>query len=160
MWKILLLKNFLNTIIEKTVNHKSNKLSLWIYKIFYFRRSLIMHKKIYWRRAKDFSTKKFDDPNLIIGTCRVCWSRGRGRRSNRRRNSRYASGSAVIVFDSSGHDRWLLLFIPIHVYFPGHEFTARAVIEPAGPDSFHCPRKTFRFAISPRLTAELSFEAV
>lgn len=33
--------------------------------------------------------------------------------------------------------------------FPGHGFTARAVIELAGPDSFHCPRKTFRFAISP-----------
>ena len=97
--------------------------------------------------------------NLIIETCRqrICWLRRKGR-SNRRRNSRYASRSAMIVFDFS--DRSLLLFIPIHVYFPGHEFTARAVIEPAGPESFHCPRKTFRFAISPCLTAELSFEAV
>jgi len=102
--------------------------------------------------------KNSTNSNLIIETCRqrIRWSRRNGRR-----NSRYAaSGSAVIVFDFSGHDRSLLLFIPIHVYFPGHEFTARAVIEPAGPESFHCPRKTFRFAISPCLTAELSFETV
>jgi len=42
--------------------------------------------------------------------------------------------------------------IPIHVNSPGHGFTAAAVIEPT-PAAFHCPRKTFRFAISPRLTA-------
>jgi len=116
----------------------------------------IKHKKIYWWRAKDFSAKKSDDPNLIIETCqrRVGWSRGEEEEGIRdtRPDPPWLS--------SSSHDRSLLLFIPIHVYFPGHEFTARAVIEPAGPDSFHCPRKTFRFAISPRLTAELSFEAV
>lgn len=52
---------------------------------------------------------------------------------------------------------WALLSFPIHVYSPGHEFTARTVIELAAHDYFHWPRKTFRFAISPCLTAAAVF---
>lgn len=54
------------------------------------------------------------------------------------------TSSAFRLFHSSCS--FSFTYIHIHIAMPG--FTARLVIELVDLDSFHCPRKTFRFAIS------------
>lgn len=102
-------------------------------------------------------------PSLIVETCRIAEHVDRGEEEGNNRRRRGIRDTPVNVFGFRSHVTALLLcssLIPIHVYSPGHEFTARTVIELAGHDFFHCPRKTFRFAISPCLTAALSFQAI
>lgn len=103
----------------------------------HFRRSLVTFSKknVLVTNKESFSRlKNSTNPNLIVGMCRrrVCWLRRKGRRNNRRRNSRYVR----IHHDCLRLQRPRSLALALHSHsriFPGSRVYGQSRNRTGGP---------------------------